>query len=156
MPAIEPAKVVRASEGEVLDRLGDRQVIKIAGENTGGAFALIEQSYGPGRGSACHIHDAQDHVLQVISGRIDLRLDDREQRLEHGDLVLVPRGTAHGFVNPGPEAATIHLSVFPAGLEDVLRRINALPPEKRSAETVAELSASLGTRLVPGRDVMRG
>jgi hypothetical protein len=48
--------VLRAGEGRSLWVVGDRYTIKATGEETGGAFALVEALVPPGGGPPPHIH----------------------------------------------------------------------------------------------------
>lgn len=61
----------------------------------GTVFRIVE--YAPGVASARHQTDSIDYAV-VVSGEIDLVLDDEVVRLRAGDT-LVQRGTAHDWVN---------------------------------------------------------
>jgi quercetin dioxygenase-like cupin family protein len=61
----------------------------------GTVFRVIE--YGPGVAPRVHRTDSIDYAI-VISGEIDMQLDDSEVHLKAGD-VLVQRGTIHNWVN---------------------------------------------------------
>jgi quercetin dioxygenase-like cupin family protein len=63
----------------------------------GTVFRLVE--YGPGVRSARHRTDSVDYAI-VISGEIDLVLDDETVHLRAGDT-LVQRATEHDWVNDG-------------------------------------------------------
>jgi quercetin dioxygenase-like cupin family protein len=70
----------------------------------GSIFRLIE--YGPGVESRMHRTDTVDYVL-VVSGEIDMALDDgQEVHLKAGD-VMVQRGTIHDWINRGTEPCVI-------------------------------------------------
>ena len=60
---------------------------------------------GPARHATMHCTRSVDYAV-VISGEIDMLLDDTEVHLEPGD-VLVQRGTNHGWVNRGKESCRI-------------------------------------------------
>jgi len=73
------------------------------------AAMLREMGIGAGEGGARHagMHRTKsvDYAV-VISGEIDMLLDDSEVHLKTGD-VLVQRGTNHGWVNRGKESCRI-------------------------------------------------
>jgi len=73
------------------------------------AAMLREMGIGASGGSARHagVHRTKsvDYAV-VISGEIDMLLDDSEVHLRAGD-VLVQRGTNHGWVNRGRENCRI-------------------------------------------------
>ena len=73
------------------------------------AAMLREMGIGAGRGDARHAgmhRTASLDYAVVISGEIDMLLDDSEVHLKAGD-VLVQRGTNHGWVNRGRENCRI-------------------------------------------------
>jgi len=43
----------------------------------------------------------------VLSGRLEVRLDDETYTLGSGDALLLDPKNPHGFYNPGPEPATM-------------------------------------------------
>lgn len=70
----------------------------------GSIFRIIE--YSPGVATRMHRTDTLDYVV-VMSGEIDMRLDDgSEVHLNAGD-VLVQRGTCHDWINRGDSPCVI-------------------------------------------------
>jgi naringenin degradation protein FdeH len=59
----------------------------------------------PGRAGPMHRTDTVDYVI-VLSGELEMRLDDSAVRLKAGDVV-VQRGTNHAWVNAGTEPARV-------------------------------------------------
>jgi naringenin degradation protein FdeH len=59
----------------------------------------------PGRAGPMHRTDTVDYVI-VLSGELEMRLDDSSVRLRAGDVV-VQRGTNHAWINHGPEPARV-------------------------------------------------
>jgi quercetin dioxygenase-like cupin family protein len=64
---------------------------------TGTIFRVIE--FAPGLAARNHRTDSIDYIV-VISGEIDMELDDSVVHLKAGD-VMVQRGTIHNWVNRG-------------------------------------------------------
>jgi len=58
-----------------------------------------------------HLHRAHDGTVMMISGHGYLILGDKRIELSAGDIVYVPRGTVHYYVNTGFEP-TIAFVVF--------------------------------------------
>lgn len=54
-----------------------------------------------------HSHDYY-HLVEVLNGRMNFVLGDREYLLQKGDMVLVHKGTNHRFWNEQPE--TVHFT----------------------------------------------
>ena len=69
----------------------------------GTVFRIIE--YGPGVAPRNHRTSTIDYAV-VISGEIDMELDEGVAHLKAGD-VLVQRGTIHNWVNRGSEPCVI-------------------------------------------------
>lgn len=59
-----------------------------------------------------HRHDATDDFFLVLSGRLVVRLRDREVALEPGELFIVPRGMEH---QPYAAVETRLLLIEPTG-----------------------------------------
>lgn len=47
-----------------------------------------------------HKHDNEDEMFLVVSGRMQMRLRDRDIRLDPGELIVIPRGIEHMPVAP--------------------------------------------------------
>jgi quercetin dioxygenase-like cupin family protein len=71
--------------------------------NNGTVFRVVE--FGPGVAPRNHRTDSIDYAA-VMSGEIDMELDDSVVRLKAGD-VLVQRGTIHNWVNRGTQPCVI-------------------------------------------------
>lgn len=71
--------------------------------NNGTVFRVVE--FGPGVAGRVHRTDSVDYAT-VMSGEIDMELDDSVVHLKGGD-VLVQRGTIHNWVNRGTEPCVI-------------------------------------------------
>lgn len=65
--------------------------------DTGAVFRIVE--YQPGVTPRNHRTDSIDYAI-ILSGEIDMVLDDTEVHLKAGD-VLVQRGTIHNWTNRG-------------------------------------------------------
>jgi mannose-6-phosphate isomerase-like protein (cupin superfamily) len=96
----QSASVVWTSLGGRADNNGetDEALRKVATSvDEGTVFRIIE--YQPGVSPRPHRSVSLDYAV-VLSGEIDMQLDDTEVHLKAGD-VLVQRGTIHNFVNRG-------------------------------------------------------
>jgi quercetin dioxygenase-like cupin family protein len=79
-------------------------------EGNGSVFRVVY--YGPGVTPRNHRTDSIDYAV-VISGEIDMVLDDTTVHLSAGD-VLVQRGTIHNWVNNSKEPCVIAFSLLGA------------------------------------------
>jgi mannose-6-phosphate isomerase-like protein (cupin superfamily) len=100
------ARVIWTTESFPVDNAGaedtsEREVATTLANGT--VFRIVE--FGPGNAPRVHRTDSIDYAV-VISGEIDMELDDEVVHLKAGD-VLVQRGTIHNWVNNGSEPCTI-------------------------------------------------
>jgi mannose-6-phosphate isomerase-like protein (cupin superfamily) len=100
------ACVVWTTESFPVDNTGDAdEGLRKVGTtlNNGTVFRVVE--FGPGVAPRVHRTDSIDYAV-VISGEIDMELDDSVVHLKAGD-VLVQRGTIHNWVNRGTQPCFI-------------------------------------------------
>ncbi|MFK8251820.1 cupin domain-containing protein [Ancylobacter terrae] len=81
---------------------GSRRTVATCDPN-GSVFRIVK--YDPGVAPRVHRTESIDYAV-VISGEIDMELDEGVIHLKQGD-VLVQRGTMHNWVNRGTEACVI-------------------------------------------------
>lgn len=101
--------------------------VRLPAEASGGALAIIETTHAPNFGPPLHCHRATE-IFRVLVGRYLFQLDDRLFLAEAGDVVSVPSGVAHAFVNvsddPGRQIVVIlpgfDAALFFAGLGTVM------------------------------------
>jgi quercetin dioxygenase-like cupin family protein len=147
-----------AAAAEPLWFLGTLVRPKLAGEQTGGRFALWEGLLPRGAAPPLHSHP-QDETFYVLEGSVvvwvveaeaiaDGRwLETHARPCEPGAAVFAPSGTAHTFRVESDSARMLFLST-PAGIEDFVRALSEpaawpwlppppdgprVPPEKLAA-----------------------
>ncbi len=102
----QAACVVWTTESFPVNNTGDAdQGLRKVGTtlNNGTVFRVVE--FGPGVAPRNHRTDSIDYAV-VVSGKIDMELDDSVVHLQAGD-VLVQRGTIHNWVNRGTQPCVI-------------------------------------------------
>jgi quercetin dioxygenase-like cupin family protein len=70
---------------------------QVTGEQSRGAFSLIEQYLPEGSVSPLHVQPHEDETFHVLDGRMTFHLDGTEVAAGPGETVLVPRGTPHAI-----------------------------------------------------------
>lgn len=81
-------------------------------EHGGTGISMIFVDAAPGSGPSLHRHD-YDEVFVVQEGQATMTAGDRELVVSAGDIVVVPAGQPHAFVNSGEgplRQIDIHLS----------------------------------------------
>lgn len=61
--------------------------------------ATMTLSPGSATGEEAEAHDKSDQVLLVLEGELNGEVGPDRARLRAGDMVLIPAGTKHRFVN---------------------------------------------------------
>ena len=104
--------------------LGDIGVpFKLWGEDTGGALAIVEQTFPVGALVHPHLHTRQDEYSIVLDGEIGFRSGDREAVLGAGGYITKPRGELHAMWNAGTVPARMIEIISPAGFEHFFREV---------------------------------
>jgi quercetin dioxygenase-like cupin family protein len=118
----QTACVVWTTESFPVNNTGDAdQGLRKVGTtlSNGTVFRVVE--FGPGVASRNHRTDSIDYAV-VLSGEIDMELDDSVVHLNAGD-VLVQRGTIHNWVNRGTKPCAIAFVLIDAKPVEVDGRV---------------------------------
>ena len=127
--------------------------ILLSGEDTRGAYCLLDMRVAPGLGVPRHTHTREDEALFVISGELEAIVGDEIFTLKAGETLIAPRNIPHQLRNSG-NVANHYLIVFsPAGFEEFLKATSVPAADESVAPTeppavavqnVFELAASYG------------
>ena len=104
----------------------------------GTIFRILE--FAPGLAARNHRTDSIDYIV-VLSGEIDMELDDSTVHIKAGD-VMVQRGTIHNWVNRGTE---------PCRLAVILIAAKPVRSRRQDAER-RRLDRAVGSNARPGAD----
>src|SRR3954452_23987095 len=108
--------ILRPGEGRSAWVVGDLYTVKAGGEDTGGAFALIEVLVPSQSGPPPHRHRREGEAFYVIEGGVEVHIDDQLLVAGPGSWVTLARGSLHHFKNIGPAPARM-LILAGAGLD---------------------------------------
>ncbi len=118
---------------------GERIVIHTSAAETGGRLLVFELSLPPGgHVPARHAHPIQEERFTVMRGRMRFSFAGNTILVNPGESVVVPKGQAHWFGNPGPEPSLARVEVRPALRTQEFFEAN---------EAIAHAGHFLGTRL---------
>lgn len=88
-------------EGKSLWVVGELITLKLVGEDTKGAFTLLEEITLPQGGPPPHLHRREDETFYVIEGKLEFMVGDRTVPATAGSVLYGPRDILHGFKNVG-------------------------------------------------------
>jgi quercetin dioxygenase-like cupin family protein len=134
--------VLQAGKGPAYWVVGDRYTILAAGEDTGGAFALIHALVPPQSGPPPHIHHREDEAFYVLEGEVTFQADGRTVAAGAGDWITLARGSLHTFKNTGTRPAKMLILVTPSGLEKYFAEVGH-PATGDATEPVAPTAADI-------------
>jgi quercetin dioxygenase-like cupin family protein len=126
--------VVGARDGRYVQFQGFGTRYVVSGEQTGGAFALVEHDLVPrALGAPMHTHSREDEVSHVLAGRLGAQIGDEVLEAVPGDTVVKPRGIPHAFWNPGDEPVRFLELITPPAFaqyfKDIAPLLNSTPPD---------------------------
>lgn len=150
---------MRATPGPVVihPESGDRLphiplTLRVSARQSGGAFEVYESRRPDGPVVAPpppHVHREHDELFYVLAGRFRFVLGEGSEDVEAGALVVVPRGTRHGFT-PEPGSRLLVITV-PAGLEGFFRELgDGVAAGRSDAEIRAALAGPFDSRPAAG------
>lgn len=143
--------------------IGHQVNLKVGEVHTPNLLA-VECRFAPGFDVGAHVHSTHEEIFYVLEGEVELFAFEPKVRTSEpgswtqwessngtkvaratpGSVLYVPRGTPHGFRNPGPVPMRFLLVATPAGHENYQQAIAdllAAPPTDQRAlqEAVAEI-----------------
>ncbi len=123
-------------------------VVKATAADTRGAYTLQERMVPAGQPWVQpHIHHAAEEAFIVLAGELAFQLNDRfVAAAGAGSFVLVPRGAAHTFANPGRQPARALLLFSPPGLEGFFEELAGLRQAAPGGNVDAAAIAALAGR----------
>ena len=117
MSEIQRGTLVPPGAGESVWLVGDLIEVKLASEDTGGAYSMVEETSPPQGGPPPHIHHDVDETLYVVEGEVEVLLGGGTTRASAGSLAYVPKGTLHTFKNIGTSPSRVVAIISPGGFE---------------------------------------
>jgi len=110
-----------------------------------GAYALLDVRAAAGAVVPRHVAAAEEVVVQLLGGRIELLLGRERRELTSGDRTAIPRGVPRAARVVEPVRALLLL--LPAGAEQLALLLGDPPAD---ADDLAALLAAAGISRLPG------
>ena len=134
--------VLQPDDGKLLDVLGDTVTIKITGEDTDGAYTVLQSVPPPQGGPPLHVHHREDEAFYVLEGEIEIQCGENKIRAVPGSFVFAPRGIPHTFRNINSGSSKVLIIATPAGIEKFFEELSELakqgPPDLEKVKEIAQ------------------
>jgi quercetin dioxygenase-like cupin family protein len=138
---------------------GERPLLAIAGgvydilaggDETGGQYALVENTLPPDNGPPPHTHTREDEAFYVLAGEMTFTVGGREHLARAGTLLHAPRGVPHAYRNTGRTPARMLVWITPAGIERFFHKVGEpLPHSATEAPPATEAHLMKIVELAP-------
>ncbi len=141
---MEEVAIASDDDTEPARRVRKPANILIAGEASGGQFAIVETHAAYGADPPCHIHSREDEVVYVLAGRALVQVGELFSSIGAGECLYLPRGCEHAILAESPEARLL-LITLPAGIEGYYRELDlASDAEAADVERLIAVAARYG------------
>ena len=98
------ASVIHYTIATEAEKYADFRRVLWTGKNT----QLVIMTIPPDGEIGEEVHEDIDQILTFVSGTGEARIDGSKKKVAQGDLVVVPAGAKHNFVNTGPNPLVLH------------------------------------------------
>ncbi|TAL13794.1 MAG: cupin domain-containing protein [Frankiales bacterium] len=88
----------------VAEQSADFRRVLFTGEHT----QLVIMTIPPGGEIGEEVHDENDQILSFVSGIGRAVVSGKERKIKAGDVVAVPAGLKHNFINEGPNPLVLY------------------------------------------------
>jgi quercetin dioxygenase-like cupin family protein len=119
--------------GKAVGVLGGRSVFKVLSDQTGGAYAVLEQEIPAGHGPPLHVHRRETEIFYILEGQFELTVGGQKMAAPAGTTAVCPRDIPHTFHNVGPTTGRLLLTVIPGRFADYFVEVDNLPDHDRAA-----------------------
>ena len=134
---------VGSDDGPTVFLVGDTYTTLLSGQQTGGAFTLLEALVMPDAGPPPHAHHGEEETFVLLDGQMSFTVDGQTHDASTGTVLYVPRDVAHSYRNIGDGPARMLFMYSPAGMDGMVPEIGApgrrgaLPPPLNPADIEA-------------------
>ena len=146
---------LKPEEGEALWFVDTLMTVKAGGEQTRGAFTLIEYTCAPGFAPPPHIHHAEDEAFYILEGEKTVTCGDRTWTAGPGAFVFLPRGIPHTYEVRGPTplrglqiTTPAQFERFAAEVGEPARSLTLPPPGLLDVEKLLSVSTRYQIEMV--------
>src|SRR6516162_11139424 len=135
---VSRSRLIQHGRGERIKVRGGSLSFLAVGEQTGGAYALIETANDPATGVRLHLHEREDETWFVLEGEYTFEVGGQTFRAGPGDYVFGPRNVPHSYANRTEAVARALIMVTPAGFEGFWRESATLAGDPAAHHALGE------------------
>jgi quercetin dioxygenase-like cupin family protein len=140
------AAIVAQDDARVLHAFGERVIIHLDGDQTGGSLTMWTEITPPGGGPPAHYHLNEDETFHLIEGRVAFLLNNEWNEVGPGGTAFMPRSVVHTFKNVGDEPSRMLIMTTPSGIEKFFARCaeEFAKPRRPDMSRIIEIGAEHG------------
>jgi quercetin dioxygenase-like cupin family protein len=97
----------------LIPAIGLELTVRSPPQASGQGLTVIDAAHAPGFGPPLHRH-SEAEIFRILSGRYLFEVDGRRFFGEIGDVIAVPSGMPHAFINAANEIARQTITFLPA------------------------------------------
>ena len=135
-----------ANTGPCFSGPGDQYTFLVTGDQSNGAYFIMEGIIPPGGGPPLHIHHREEECFYLLDGTLEITLGEKIFNATTGAFIQIPRGTLHRFHNTGSATARMLLLFSPAGMDKYFEE--ALEPVQDRSASMRPLTDAVIARLI--------
>lgn len=122
--------VILPGNGRILNVFGETLTVKVGPVDTAGAYAVVEETSPPGGGTPLHTHAAEDEIIYVLEGQLELQRGQEKLAAGPGTTAVLPRGIPHAFRNVGSRSSKVLVFISPGRFVGFFEELDALSKTK--------------------------
>jgi quercetin dioxygenase-like cupin family protein len=126
--------IVKSGKGERVKLRESEFTFTATGDQTFGAFTVIDLDLRRGSEPPAHIHHRQAEAFYLLDGEMTFVVAGQTLTGQTGDFVFLPRGIAHVYRVDGDGSARVLLFSAPPGLENFFRAASPDPTDLQVSE----------------------
>ena len=125
MPESTPTPIITAAgTGTIWNVVGDNITCKVSGDQTQGAYAVVEEMSPPQGGPALHLHSRTDEICYILEGEYQVVCGNRTFNAPQGTVFVVPKSVPHSLRNISAATSRVLVTLIPGGFEKFFAQAN--------------------------------
>jgi quercetin dioxygenase-like cupin family protein len=143
---------VHTQDAETIHFFGTRMRILVSGDQTQGAFCLLEVRSPAGHATPPHVHHRETETIHLLEGEITCVLHGKPVAVAAGETVVLPPDVPHQLIT-GDQGTRSLLVCTPAGFDGFVGAVGTatpVPPSPEGAARAVTVAATFGIEIFTG------